>query len=1325
MSDDALFEIEPDTEEEVKQRDPYNRDRLKPWQTLMVHLQTADDRRTFSELVGQTVDADTDFIWFPQATMDGVVDSTPAFQQKREEKDQPILFDAEEVDADWKEVWRGMPNYSHADLQPEQTIFAHFLTQQDRQAFAVRVGQPLRAETKFIWHPKSEIRRAATWVYTGKQVTPRHPIYIISKSRWDSRLTQKCLEDFIHVPYHIVVEPQEVEQYAAAGIPRDKILTLPFSNLGLGGIPARNFVWEHSISIGAKRHWILDDNISGFCLFQDNLKVELDNGVTFCAAEDFVDRYENVKMAGFNYDYFAPRKQGAKIRPYTFNTRIYSGILLSNDIPHRWRGRYNEDTDLSLRILKDGWCTVLFNAFLMYKAPTLTMKGGNTDQLYAGAEAMAATWEEHAATCKQCKECVDGYGSRTTPCAVGREILSKDGRWLMAESLREQHPDCTTVERKWRRWQHQVDYRQFEQKLGNNVLHLCPDVVIPDVDPYALTLAPMPPEDEPGRAISQPKTRSEASPANRDKPSKPSPGQPLAAPRAPSGLSLLDSLLSTTAQHAPVVMTVLESLPADEHIEALVEAAVVEVAPSPTNFSELLDEHATPDALPQLLTYFDEVGKLPFDAQFFKEYLEKKGHRLLTNGGRLFVTESSELTDAERTVFKNHRDALLAVADLPPTKQEEPARASTSLFEEPKPEMSLAQFLGSEPPRQVPNYRPDEIPNLDGVDEIILNFATNGLNWATGAKPVGVTVGTLDGQLTRFLPFAFDGGGNLDATQVTAFLRSIRGKKIYNDNTRFDIHMGKTIGVDFDEQGCTFSDIQHTAAIVDDSRGKFRKDGLKPFAIDTLALDYLPDLEKVSRVDESRHASYHAADVAERERFTVELVRRLRDVMYPELDKQDLRQVQLLEDDVIPAVVEMEENGSPLDLELLDAYHTECNKRHDDLMLEVIAECGFTFDHTATGWQKLFEKLGLPPTDGNAEAIIKGIDHPTVRKAHLASQYASLDSKTFKAYIEKIGSDGILRFDINQLKGDDGGTVSGRFSIGYVQQVPNHDNHFAVFGEDLFPRRVFVGGRMPGDAGRFEYLEADAMQIEQRLLVHYADNKRVIKEYDGDYDRLMRGEETVSYHKVTWRMMKEYKPDMLYSHQKSFNFAFQYGAKSIKLAVMMGFITQAEGEEIRRAKRWDDPRLKTIKEIEAAYKKMMPEGNALLDRAAHLAKPQCDEFCRKGDQLHRELPHRGYVKTLVGRRSRFPDSFKTYIGLNRVLQGTGADIMKKKLAELHRARRQTGFVMRLTVHDAVGGDATLPETKQRVSEILNAQSYPLKVPILWSANTGPNWAACK
>lgn len=260
-------------------------------------------------------------------------------------------------------------------------------------------------------------------------MNPQYPIYIISKGRWETRLTSKTLEK-LKVPYWIVVEPQEYENYAKVIDPK-KILVLPFSNLGLGSTDARNWVWERSKKMGDKRHWILDDNISAFFRLNRNLQVYVTSGTIFKIAEDFVDRYENVALSGFQYDFFAPAK--TSLPAFALNTRIYSCILIQNDIPFRWEGRYNEDTDLSIRVLKKGWCTILFYAFLQEKATTMTMKGGNMDYLYQG-----------------------------------------QGRLKMAEALAKKHPDVARVTWKFGRWHHHVDYRPFKRnklikKKGLNI----------------------------------------------------------------------------------------------------------------------------------------------------------------------------------------------------------------------------------------------------------------------------------------------------------------------------------------------------------------------------------------------------------------------------------------------------------------------------------------------------------------------------------------------------------------------------------------------------------------------------------------------------------------------------------------------------------------------------------------------------------------------------------------------------------------------------------------------------------------------------------------
>lgn len=284
-------------------------------------------------------------------------------------------------------------------------------------------------------------------------MNPNYPVYIISKGRWKTRLTSKALEK-INVPYYIVVEEQERNEYASV-IDPDKVLVLPVeylrdydtcddagNALGKGSGAARNFCWEHSLTQGARRHWLMDDNIASFNRLNRNLMVKVTSGTIFRAAEDFVDRYENIGIAGLNYDFFAKAKE--PLPAFVINTRIYSCMLIDNSLQMRWRGRYNEDTDLSLRVLKSGLCTVQFNAFLQEKATTQTMAGGNTTELY-----------------------------------------SKVGTLPKSQMLARLHPDVATVVWRFNRWHHHVDYSSFK----HNRLILRKNLIIPEgVNNYGMVL---------------------------------------------------------------------------------------------------------------------------------------------------------------------------------------------------------------------------------------------------------------------------------------------------------------------------------------------------------------------------------------------------------------------------------------------------------------------------------------------------------------------------------------------------------------------------------------------------------------------------------------------------------------------------------------------------------------------------------------------------------------------------------------------------------------------------------------------------------------------
>ena len=258
-------------------------------------------------------------------------------------------------------------------------------------------------------------------------MNPEYPVYVISKGRPNAQLTHRELLS-IGVKHKVVVEPCDVDEYRRA-IGQDDLLVLPFHNLGKGSTPARNWCWGHSVGLGYSRHWILDDNIEGFHRLNKNKKPKVNDGSIFRWAEIFTDRYSNVGLSGFNYYSFC--KATDAVPAYYLNTRIYSCILVDNALPFRWRGKYNEDTDLSLRVLKSGLCTVLFNAFLCGKVTTLRMKGGNTDHVYN-----------------------DGTNRKS-----------------FAEHLQRLHPDVAKVVWRFNRWHHHVDYSQFRKNklLGREI----------------------------------------------------------------------------------------------------------------------------------------------------------------------------------------------------------------------------------------------------------------------------------------------------------------------------------------------------------------------------------------------------------------------------------------------------------------------------------------------------------------------------------------------------------------------------------------------------------------------------------------------------------------------------------------------------------------------------------------------------------------------------------------------------------------------------------------------------------------------------------------
>ena len=326
--------------------------------------------------------------------------------------------------------WLGMPEYINQKRKDaEITATFKFRNKQDYEKFKElakkhiydnqKVFDGYQTKTKKqAWYPLLPKGSKYRWVDSAKPHNPRFPIYIVSKGRWQRNPTSRELMS-MNVPFKMIVGkerllvlPQEYKDNYDTFWDDDDERT--------GAGAARNFAWQHSIDNGYDWHWVMDDNIESFERLNKNLKVKCTSGTPFRIMEDFVLRYKNIGQAGLNYSFFCPAYDSRP--PFITNTRIYSCLLQRNDLPFRWRGRYNEDTDLSLRIMEAGWVTVQFNCFLQGKRATQTVRGGNSKEFY-----------------------------------------DNEGTYNKSKMLEELQPKYAKVVWKFNRWHHQVDYSPFKK----------------------------------------------------------------------------------------------------------------------------------------------------------------------------------------------------------------------------------------------------------------------------------------------------------------------------------------------------------------------------------------------------------------------------------------------------------------------------------------------------------------------------------------------------------------------------------------------------------------------------------------------------------------------------------------------------------------------------------------------------------------------------------------------------------------------------------------------------------------------------------------------
>lgn len=575
-------------------------------------------------------------------------------------------------------------------------------------------------------------------------------------------------------------------------------------------------------------------------------------------------------------------------------------------------------------------------------------------------------------------------------------------------------------------------------------------------------------------------------------------------------------------------------------------------------------------------------------------------------------------------------------------------------------------------------FIPDAPPTLPPHVPVQIDTETSGLDpFDPDVRTAGLAVGYAGGDY--YLPVAHECGGNLDLGVVQEWARrELRNRDIYGVNIKFDTFMTEKLGVNLIDQGCKLHELQFAAALLNSNR--------KEYTLDSLGRDFLNLRKEDLEFKPDQIAYAHASKVAPYATQDVVITRMLKDKLLPEIYHTGrLSQVWKMETRLIPAVMEMERNGAPIDEEKLERWTKETGTELEQRQDKLNKMCGGQVDvNSRPSLERLWRNLGLQPlgyTDKGAPSftskLLNACEHEVADHIVRIRAIDQLRTRYLLKYPNRLRN-GLLRYNLHQLRGDweEGGvakgTVTGRFSSSNmnIQQVFKKAKQLATRGVEKWPiRELFIAP--PGRT----FVAADASQIEFRIFAHLSENLDLIAEYvnsDPDFHSYVAGLTS--------------QPRRLAKH---ITFCRLFGGGIRKIAEMAG-VSYDEAERIAEQ-----------------YDRRFPDVRRLLRRASNFVK------------------NNGFIETILGRRRHYTKSQSDHSALNACIQGTAADIMKLTIIALYEARELLDIVLRFTVHDEECFDTDPNFDKARLVSFLNEPKLPLSVPIKWDVDSGANWAECE
>jgi DNA polymerase I-like protein with 3'-5' exonuclease and polymerase domains len=604
---------------------------------------------------------------------------------------------------------------------------------------------------------------------------------------------------------------------------------------------------------------------------------------------------------------------------------------------------------------------------------------------------------------------------------------------------------------------------------------------------------------------------------------------------------------------------------------------------------------------------------------------------------------------------------------------------------------------------------PENFPDLKGYKYIAIDLETKDPDLksrGSGAiigngNIVGIAV-AVDGW-SGYYPIAHEGGGNLEKDKVMDWIKSVCANdnvKIFH-NAMYDVCWLRAAGVYISGH---IVDTMVMASLIDENR--------LAYTLNSISFEYLGEVKDEKALTEAAQSwgidpksemyklpAMYVGNYAEKDaKLTLELFK----VLSREIQKQSLQNIFDIETQLFPCLTDMKFKGVRVDVEKARLLKQKLTSQEQEILLKVKQETGIEPQiWAARSIATVFDKLGLHyerTEKSSAPSFTKNFlqehKHPIVQMIAKAREINKAHT-TFIDTILKFTHKGRIHADINPIRSDQGGTVTGRFSYANpnLQQIPARNKELGPMIRSLFLPEV------DHKWGCFDY-----SQQEPRLVVHYAATTEPIC-FDESVTKIVDQfkNNSVDFHKTVAEMA-----GISRDQAKTINLGLFYGMGKAKLQAELGLNTKEEAENLFNQYHTNVPFVKELMNKTSAHAQTSGSIGTLLGRRCRFNKWEPATF-----GMHTAMSFEEAERTYGRGRIR---RAMTYKALNKLIQGSAADMTKKAMLDLYNE----GIIPHIQIHDELDISVKDDNQAKKIVEIME-NAVTLAIPNKVDYESGETW----